>query len=668
MKERCLNCMKEYEGGSDVCPHCGFVKGTPPKEAYHLHPGMTLAGRYVIGTTLGFGGFGITYRAWDNTLGKMLAIKEYYPNGIVNRIPGEKEVIIYSGKREKEFQVGKGRFLEEARNMARFNTHPNIVHVYDFFEENHTAYIVMEFLDGISYKEYIKTCGGKVDTDTAVGVIQAVLSALKQIHKDNIIHRDISPDNIFICADGRIKLIDFGAARFSTGEQEKTMSVILKPGYAPPEQYRTKSRQGPWTDIYAVGAVLYRSLTGTMPEESVNRQIEDKLKAPKELNPDIPDYVNNAIKRAMALDQELRFKNVDEFSAALSHEGKVLDDKEELARRKRRRNFRIGVIGAGICAAAGLCVGIYRKEASEARLSPAQVEIWLPAEEGSETVFEEMIGEYRENNPQIALTVEYIPQDEYVSRLCASLEEGSGPVLFDSTCLEGTEDCLENLAGVIPEDELGAYYLEQYGACFPESLQLPLTIELPMIYVNSMETALPESLSLPDGLEGEAGYSFSVNEDALCLYEAALEVDAAALIAEEGESGPDGTGYGAFQNREVLYYLSDTSDTSRIQEDMAGVYDRRLFGAEELGGESLGRYANLWSVNAGASDEQKEAAKRLLYYMLSQRSQIALCVKGKAGLPVNRSAMGNFESLNPDLSQVSSVIEDSRLIKTPGGR
>ena len=162
---------------------------------------------------------------------------------------------------------GEGfRFLAEARNMAMFNTHPNIVNVYEFFEENNTAYIAMEFLKGMSFKQYIAAQGGKIGWQTAVSVVLSVLDGLKEIHRAKIIHRDVSPDNIFLVPtddgkDYRIKLIDFGAARFASGEEEKTLSIILKPGYAPPEQYRSKSRQGPWTDLYAVGAVLYRAIT-----------------------------------------------------------------------------------------------------------------------------------------------------------------------------------------------------------------------------------------------------------------------------------------------------------------------------------------------------------------------------------------------------------------------
>lgn len=140
---RCLNCMQEYDGQYDMCPYCGSDRNIRQKELF-LPPGVFLARRYEIGASIGDGGFGITYKAWDHSLSKIVAVKEYYPAGLVNRVPGEKEVIVYSGRREKECRIGKRRFLEEARNMAKYNTHDNIVNVYDFFEENNTAYIVHE--------------------------------------------------------------------------------------------------------------------------------------------------------------------------------------------------------------------------------------------------------------------------------------------------------------------------------------------------------------------------------------------------------------------------------------------------------------------------------------------------------------------------------------------
>ena len=378
---RCLKCMKEFDEKYGVCPHCGQVPGQEKNEPYELPPGSVLKGRYLVGIAVGVGGFGITYRAWDRTLEKMIAIKEYYPsaNGIVNRVPGQRQVIIYSGQREIEFRNGKERFLLEARNMAKFNTHPNIVHVFDFFEENGTAYIVMEFLDGISYKQFILANGGTVNQDIALEVTLAVLDALREIHKNGIIHRDISPDNIFICQGGVVKLIDFGAARFSTGEEEKTLSVILKPGYAPPEQYRKRSRQGPWTDIYAVGAMFYRALTGVMPEESVNRLVQDNVIPPSQLNPNISENLSNCIMRAMALNQELRFRNVDQFREAIQTKNKVRDVKEELKRRRTLRTAVIAAIFLFLAGSGGICYGIFQSKRSQATLASVSLTVWYPA-------------------------------------------------------------------------------------------------------------------------------------------------------------------------------------------------------------------------------------------------------------------------------------------------
>lgn len=338
---RCCQCMREYGDEYDLCPFCGTEKDAAPKELYYLAPGSLIADRYEIGVSVGSGGFGITYKAWDRTLSKVVAVKEYYPAGMVNRVPGQKELIVYSGSRERECAAGKVRLLEEARNMAKFNTHPNIIHVYDFFEENNTAYIVMEFLEGVSFKEYIKEQGGRIPLEKALDVTRAVLSALSEVHKGGILHRDISPDNIFVCSDGRVKLIDFGAARFSAKDEDRTRSVILKPGFAPPEQYQTRSRQGPWTDIYAVAATLYRAVTGVSPEESVNRTEEDLLAEPKQFCPEMSDNLNNAILRAMALRYELRFQSAEEFQRALEGETFIRNVGKELRARKIRRALSI---------------------------------------------------------------------------------------------------------------------------------------------------------------------------------------------------------------------------------------------------------------------------------------------------------------------------------------
>ena len=208
MKRRCLNCMCEFNipaGGEDesnVCPYCGFVENTRPKVLYHLFPGTVLKNRYTIGVVLGSGGFGVTYKAWDSVLGIVVAIKEYYPATFVQRVPGTKDVIVYDGSKRKEFQDSLERFMEEAQNTAKFDN-PNIVHVDNYFEENNTAYIVMEFLEGISLKDYLKMNGDRIDIKDIDYIFLPIMDALKAIHEKGIIHRDVSPDNIFLCDQGK---------------------------------------------------------------------------------------------------------------------------------------------------------------------------------------------------------------------------------------------------------------------------------------------------------------------------------------------------------------------------------------------------------------------------------------------------------------------------------
>lgn len=664
---RCLNCMKTYEDGFDICPHCGFIKGTVPEEAFHLYPGMILAERYVMGTVLGFGGFGITYRAWDTKLEKMVAIKEYYPNGIVNRIPGEKEVIIFSGNREKEFQNGKKRFLDEARNMARFNTHPNIVHVFDFFEENHTAYIVMEFLDGISFKKYIKDRNGQVSVDEAVKVTMSVLDALKAIHKAKIVHRDISPDNIFICQGGTIKLIDFGAARFSSGEEEKTLSIVLKPGYAPPEQYRSRSRQGPWTDIYAVGGVLYRALTGHMPDESVNRKVKDELKEPKDLRPEIPDYLNVAIMRAMAVDQELRFKSVEEFETALQDKQKILGVSEELERRKRRRIGRSVLLAACILLIGIGCFGLFQKKNEQAMLKPVRLSVWLIEDEGKATTFGEMTEEFREKNGQVTLDITFIPKAEYEERLKQALKEVEGPDLFESNILDSSFlENLEVLDTVLSQEEKAEYLFLSSDAYFPDRKRIPLSFQIPVLYENQVLTVgtkgtpltaremdeLPNSEFAVNPVEYK-NYAESMSDPELSIlkgqdYIKKMNKNSRDAIMDES--------YRAFVDKKAAYYFSNTSDYRRIKEDMAGIYTMVFPGNESV----TGSFSDVMSVNAQSSADEKKAAERLLYYLLSERAQDALSVRGKRGLPVNRKTYQTYLELNKEFSVTQEEAEEYR--------
>ena len=312
----CMGCMAE-KGSVERCPHCGWVEGTQPESPLHLPPRTILNEKYLLGRVLGQGGFGITYLGWDLNLNLKLAIKEYLPQELASRAVGHSQVAAYTGTAGGEFEYGLDKFLQEARTLAQFDDHPNIVSVRDFFRANGTAYLVMSYLDGMDLKEYVAAQGDRLPYDRAMSLIMPVLDALNEVHAVNILHRDVSPDNIFIKQNGQVILIDFGAARQAVSAKGHSLSIILKPGFAPEEQYRSKGVQGPWTDLYAVAATLYRITTGQMPPESLERLSQDTLLPPSRLGVAIGANEERALLKAMAVRAEDRFRSIREFQDAL---------------------------------------------------------------------------------------------------------------------------------------------------------------------------------------------------------------------------------------------------------------------------------------------------------------------------------------------------------------
>ena len=226
--ELCMNCFS-VKGQYEVCPFCGYVEGTPPEQPHYLTPGTILGNHFIVGTVIGFGGFGITYKCFDTTLGVTVAVKEFYPMGLVNRSPGERKVGLLSGDRREQYKERLKRFLMEAQSVAQFGKAKDIVNVYDFFEENGTAYIIMEYIDGVLLKDYLDQQGA-MDPEAALSVIMPIIEAVKKIHSKGIIHRDVSPDNIFIEDENTIKIFDFGAAQLNDSKEGMAAEKIIKVG------------------------------------------------------------------------------------------------------------------------------------------------------------------------------------------------------------------------------------------------------------------------------------------------------------------------------------------------------------------------------------------------------------------------------------------------------
>ena len=305
------------KGDSVICPHCGYnMNSEIPK--HHLQPGTILGGKYWVGNAIGEGGFGITYIGYNLNLEIKVAIKEYFPNGLVSRDTSNTDTVtIFSGSTQQMYEQGREKFVNEARALAKFDNLQGIVSVKDFFMENGTAYIVMEYVEGETLKSFLRRNGGKIPSEDIFVMMTPLMKSLAEVHKKGLIHRDISPDNIMITADAQVKLLDFGAARDISANGNKSLSIQLKPGYAPEEQYRTHGKQGPWTDVYSLCATMYRAITGIQPIESLERLQNDTLQRPSALGIAIDPIKENAIMNGMEIFADRRFQNIDALYNAL---------------------------------------------------------------------------------------------------------------------------------------------------------------------------------------------------------------------------------------------------------------------------------------------------------------------------------------------------------------
>ena len=298
---------------------------------YCLRKGTRLIGRYTIEGVLGQGGFGITYLGMDELHKKKVAIKEFFPQGIVTRNIEYEDTVTVTLVGEKEnYDKGKERFLKEAQTMAMFSKDKGIVKALDFFEINNTAYIVMEYLEGVTLKQYLRE-NKRIDAEDLVELLVPLIESLDEIHSQGLIHRDISPDNIMVLPDGRIKLMDFGAARDYTEFGEKSLSIVLKPGYAPPEQYQTHGVQGPWTDIYALCATMYKCITGENPPDAIDRLVDDHLKKISAFGFTVSPQIEEAIIKGMSVAAKDRYQNVGDFCEDLygGYEERSVSEAEE---------------------------------------------------------------------------------------------------------------------------------------------------------------------------------------------------------------------------------------------------------------------------------------------------------------------------------------------------
>jgi serine/threonine protein kinase len=638
--------MKEFDDQYEICPYCGYDVTEEPNVLNHLYPGTMLQDRYMIGVVIGSGGFGVTYKAWDCQLDTVICIKEYYPLGIVTRVAGTKEIVVYSAQKKEEYQAGLERFLDEARNMAKFSQHENVVNAYSYFEENNTAYIVMEFLDGISFKDFLQVNDDKVNLKFVNEVILSVANALTALHGEHIIHRDISPDNIFLLSDGKIKLIDFGAARLSV-RTEQSHFITLKPGYAPPEQYWKNGKQGPWTDVYALGATMYRAVTGIVPEEASDREIEDTLKPPKEMVPDLPEHVNVAIMRALSLNKEYRFQTVQEFVDVLTNKKQVLELENEIFKRKKRRRNSL-VASIMILLVVAVVVGVQLISAVGGNSLNTDLDVWVCAEEDEQ---QDVIEDYYRNvvsqvfcadYTKVNLNITAIPRESYEETLINAFESNEGPDIYESTGLSdnlsGYAKSLESMVEDIQrEDEGSCYFLAQYTSNFPEGKELPIGFAVPVAFSIQRDYISEIDMeNIQDKVETLEG-----NED------------------EQIQKLVDG---------DCVYLIGSTADYDKVQKQIYGTYDNQK---ENIAGkinistikDAVPQYTTTFSINKDCSRKASQAADLFLQYIVSYQEQYLLHATGeKEGVEESTAFSVNIKAdqeYRDKLKSVFSVLDET---------
>lgn len=319
-KKYCMNCMQPLSWDG-TCPHCGLAAEKISDAPHHIPHGSKLFhGKYLVGRVLGEGGFGITYIGLDLTLLIAVAIKEYFPNGLVwrkcDKTRSSYQVTPYTPESKVLFERGKDDFLKEARVLSQFGTQEGIVRTRSFFEENDSVYLVMDYVRGGSIKDYVKR-NGPFSPQNCWNILHNPIRALLDLHQRGLVHQDVSPDNVIINAEGNGVLIDFGAVRHANAIDDKTRTSIYKQGFSAYEQLEKRGKRGPWTDVYSLCATIYYMLTGQAPIDATERVFNDTIKPLWEYPVDITKDVAEVIMHGLAVESSARLQTLDELYETL---------------------------------------------------------------------------------------------------------------------------------------------------------------------------------------------------------------------------------------------------------------------------------------------------------------------------------------------------------------
>lgn len=625
---KCESCFKEFNEKYKVCPYCGHYDDAKENPPYRLSHGTILNNRYKVGATLGVGGFGITYKAWDMKLQREVAIKEFYYAEIVNRAPGTKNVILVAKSYKEIYISGYNRLLDEARYVSKIQNKKNIVDVFEYFEENNTSYMVMEYIKGRQLKDVILE-NGKLCVEDAVNIISQACIALKITHKNKIIHRDIAPDNIMVIGDLKtepdVRLIDFGAAKFSGGEEP--VDRVIKPGFAPPEQYEGSSRQGEWTDVYGIGATLYYVLTGIKPQDSQERKEQDNLLSPHEIDPNIPENISNAVMRAMALEVHERFSDIDRFREAIQGTRKV----QNLAKYRKTRNKRkyMGIaVAILIVALCGMLVGQnYISKKKDATLSPAMINVWIVdnGEENKEKALQSVADSFMQAYSSVKVNVVAVSEDGYEEKLLEAKQKKDMPEIFE-VVKNNNDIAVNDVSEPVKISKNSIWFYDELFGCAKNKGIIILGFEIPVFYVNTTQ------------YKGNAGdYKSVINE---------LETSGKKNYLDRGK----------FLSGENVGYIGTSSDYGDVQKALPAQYKMlQLPGTLNCNG----KYGFALS---DCRNNEKKAAERFLEFMYSDSAQDIIFIQNNiSALPVNKNVLELFEQVYTEYMGFFNEVDSYKL-------
>ncbi len=620
--ELCMNCFS-VKGQYEVCPFCGYVEGTPPEQPHYLTPGTILGNHFIVGTVIGAGGFGITYKCFDTTLGVAVAVKEFYPAGLVNRSPGESRVGLLSGDKKEQYGQQLRRFLMEAQSVAQFGKARDIVNVYDFFEENGTAYIIMEYIDGVLLKDYLEKWGA-LDPDAAMSIIMPIIEAVKKIHSKGIIHRDISPDNIFISNEDSIKIFDFGTARLNDSKEGMAGEQVIKVGYSALEQYRDKSRQGFFTDVYSVGAIMYQMLTGVKPMESTEREFKDDLKSPMQLGVKINANVDRAVMEALAVRPELRFQGIQQFEEALLSKRIAEYPAEKLRKRKRRRNWMISLSVAAamtIAVAVGLYSTILKPENrifDSTIREDTTITVWVENEDqkkqieelaqdgfrkGSSTSADEKVRKMQADNEKVAIQVEVHENMEEALQQSKADPNITMPNMFLTDHVSDPEEynlvsLEDNVYAALNTDDY--LYMSEYKESFNGMREMPTGIDTLLLYTCQFDYNRDNTLE--DSAVGDSGQEETKKEK-----KETVELDSLVSADPESYTMKSGGANSVLNNSLAYFHESAGTYAAVLQnEEWTDVFEKKRAPSQDM----VGMLADIRQFNAEAKTIEKKKTKK----------------------------------------------------------